>query len=221
MHIYDSVYFVTTSDPWTIYKAYGNPQDLRIRQTVDLRWYQEKFSEEFGSDFGPVMQMASMDSYAFYVVTGGEVLWQWIPFIEENSEGLALRDENGHMIEDFSRIKCMAVRLTGDLQEGAQYRQKLWQQKGHMIAGRPIYHSFGMFVNGDYVPKYSNQISEYTVDLGEVKLMPAQETSDGQPRVSDFFKYKVHVLRHHFFVVMPGDLHDDVRNDLQVNYDHL
>jgi hypothetical protein len=86
------------------------------------------------------MQMASMDSYAFYVVTDGEVLWQWIPFTEENSEGLALRGENGHMVEDLSRIKRMAVKLTGDLQEGTHYRQKLRQQKGHMIAGRPIYH---------------------------------------------------------------------------------
>ena len=171
--MYDSVYFVTTEDPWTIYKAYGNPRELRIRQVVDLRWYQQ--NRGFESDFGPVLQMASMDSYAFYVSTGGEVLWQWVPYIEEDSEGLALRDENGHMVEDFTKIRCMAVYASSgdDVDDaGSEYRQKLWQQKGHMIAGRPIYHSVGKFVDGNYVPTYSNQLSEYTVDLGEIKLMP-------------------------------------------------
>ena len=92
--LHDALYFAVTSDPWKIYKASGRPGDLKIKLHADLQLYEQTFGADFGH-FGPVKNMASMDDYAFYTTSESGELFQWIPFIQADADGLALKDKYG------------------------------------------------------------------------------------------------------------------------------
>ncbi len=60
---------------------------------------------------GPVSRIHSLYNYCFYISTeaNSKVLWQWRPYLHEDENGLAVKDENGDYIEDISRIEASAL----------------------------------------------------------------------------------------------------------------
>ena len=61
---------------------------------------------------GPVTRIHSLYNYCFYVSTDQKsVLWQWRPYLHEDENGLAVRDENGDYIEDISRMETTVLMI--------------------------------------------------------------------------------------------------------------
>lgn len=193
--LHDALYFAVTSDPWKVYKAYGRPGDLKIKLHVDLEMYERTFQDEFGH-FGPIENIVSMDNYAYYTTSASGELFQWIPFVATDSDGLALKDKYGQPVEDFSKLEVNLMELESS--EG-RMNQRMHQQGGYLEKGRNLYHSIGAFSRaGKYMPsQHQNQLNQFTHKLGRIEFEPSLWHTDGSPRQFDFYAYDVQVMRHH------------------------